>query len=99
MLIDQIQKCQIHKLGQTLSLEGLLVEKRYLGTTLWAFVERHSMRVHLPTIIKRLKYLIAYDSEQVECQLLSTKFSGSRNKRISQRCDKLLLYMNQETNI
>lgn len=76
MLIDQIRKCQIHKLGLTLGLQGLLIEKRYLGTTLWGFVGRHSMRVCLPTIINRLKFLIAYDAEWVECKLLSIKFSG-----------------------
>lgn len=45
MLIDQIQKCQVIKLGLTLGPQELLVEKRYFGTTPWIFVERHSVRV------------------------------------------------------
>jgi len=49
-----------------MGLEGLLFEKRYLGTTLWGFVERHFERVS--TIINRLKFLASWDAKQVECR-------------------------------
>lgn len=75
----------------TLGSVKLLFEKRYLGTTLWDFVERHGV---LSTITDRLKFLIG--SEQIECKLLSANSQGREIMRWIKGVTKLLLYKNQE---